>query len=203
MFLKAKTAGKFVCSFLIFSRNLVIIIVTKFQISGGKMIILLGKKKEKSKNEICEILKSFGAAIYSDCEINTENSNFSVIIFSKNAKISVKKAMVIFCGDARKFENQHFPRSVIGVCEEKNLSALECFKNSFISVASCGINNKNTVTFSSLEKNNIHLSLQRSFYNFYGKAVEPQEIKINFKKDYLPYSIMASVLALLYEEIKP
>lgn len=166
------------------------------------MIILLGEKKDKSKNQICEILKSFGASIYSDCEIDTENNNFTVVSLNKISSIKIKKGMAIFCGDAAKFKNQHFPCGVIGVCEENNLSALECFKSNTLSVASCGINNKNTITFSSLKKNNIHLSLQRSFYNFYGETVGPQEIKISFKKDYLPYSIMASVLALLYEQIK-
>ena len=161
------------------------------------MVIIFSNRKSKTEQEIIEILKQFGATYISDNNIYYQDSSFTIISAYKNTKLNIKKGIALFLDDTKKFENQILPINIIGICEENNKQALEIFYKNKIPAICCGMNAKNTITLSSLNNDDILISLQRTITQLNGNIIEPAELKINLKKQYQPFSVMASIAVLL------
>ena len=56
---------------------------------------------------------------------------------------------------------------------------------------------KNTITLSSINSETLLTTLQRTVTDINGNEIEPEEFKIKLKKEYLPFSVMASVAVML------
>ena len=65
------------------------------------------------------------------------------------------------------------------------------------------MNSKNTITLSSFGDKSLLATLQRSIIDRNGLEIEPSEFKIKLKKNYNPFSVMASCAILLLCGIKP
>ena len=157
------------------------------------MVLLFSSRKSKTEKEIIEILKSYGGAHISDREIVENNNTFTIVSFYKVSKLNINGGVAVFCDDTEKFLPQTLPQNIIGICEDNN----------GVSVISCGMNSKNTITLSSLGNNQLFATLQRSVTDNSGSDVEPAEFKIKLKNQYQPFSVMASVAVLLLNSIKP
>lgn len=139
------------------------------------MVMLFSEKDNKRKNEIKEILSSLNISYNLTDKMDTKG----IVIFRDNAD------------------------RIVGICEDCNKTALKLFSNSDITVITCGMNSKNTITCSSINGETYLISLQRNILNLKGEEIEPQEFKIKLKKKYLPYSVMASLaVILLYGNIE-
>lgn len=148
------------------------------------MVMLFSEEDNKYKKEIKEILSNLGVS----CSL-TEKMN--------------TKGIVIFLDNAENIADKGLSKSIVGICEDCNKTALKLFTNSDITVITCGMNPKNTITCSSINSGTYLISLQRNIFNLRGKEIEPQEFKVTLKKKYLPYSVMASVaVILLYGNIE-
>ena len=167
------------------------------------MVILLSDRKNKCEKEIIEILTKYGAQHISDRFIGADDGAFTILSVYKKSVFEIKKGIVVFLDSSSRFEEQTLPIGLVGICEEKNLKALETFKKNKIEVISCGINNKNSITLSSFGSNNLFTCLQRSLQNQNGSIIEQGEFKIELTKPYLPFSVMASAAILLLEGKKP
>jgi len=167
------------------------------------MVILFSNRKSKTEREIIEILKNFGAMHISDNSISDGDYRFTVISLYKKTDLKIKKGIAIFSDDTQRFEEQYLPFGITGICEENNKHALNLFCKNKIPVITCGMGAKNTVTLSSLNNENLLISLQRTITETNGKSTEPAEFKINLKKQYEPFSVMASVAVLLLLGIFP
>ncbi len=167
------------------------------------MVILLSERKSKTAKEISEILASYNADFINDKTVIKIGGPFCVVNIFKPCEIKLSKGIAVICDNSKRFKNQALPINIIGVCEDNNQNAVEIFHKNRVAVISCGINSKNTVTFSSLTENFFVLSLQRSFYSKDGKKQEPTELKIKLKRKYEPFSILASATILLYFGITP
>lgn len=167
------------------------------------MVILLSERKSKIAREIREILSFYNANFIDDKTVINNNGSFCVINIFKPCEIKLTKGIAVICDNSKRFENQTLTINIIGICEDNNQNAVRIFHKNHLAVMSCGINSKNTVTFSSLNENFFVLSLQRSFYSKNGKRQEPTEIKIKLKRNYEPFSILAACTILLYFGITP
>ena len=123
--------------------------------------------------------------------------------FYKVSKLNIKGGIAVFCDDTEKFMLQTLPKDIIGICEEGNKTALSVFKKNEVSVISCGMNSKNTITLSSLDNNQLFAALQRSVTDNSGVYIDPAEFKIKLNSKYEPFSVMAGVAVLLLNSIKP
>lgn len=167
------------------------------------MVILLTGRKNKTEKEIIEILTKYGASHISDKSVFENNGAFTIISTYKKTKIKIDKGVAVFIDDTERFNEQEFPIGIIGICETSNVKALETFKKSGNAVINCGINLKNTVTLSSINDNELLASLQRTVMDNCGNQIDPSEFKIKLTKEYLPFSVMASVAVLLLNGIIP
>lgn len=167
------------------------------------MVILFSESKNKIAKEITEILKFHGADYITDGMVEQKSGRLILLSKTKPCKLRLNKAAVIFCVKNDKFKNQLLPKGVIGICEENDRIALEIMAKSDTPVITCGMNQKNTVTLSSLNGNVWLISLQRNIYSLSGKKIVPSEFKIKLKKQYNPFSVLAAVTVLLMNGIKP
>ena len=167
------------------------------------MVVLFSDRKNVYEKEIIEILLNYGAAYISDKTINCGIGKFTIISEYKVAAININSGIAVFLDDSERFEKQKLPVGIVGICEDSNKKALQIFRNGNISVISCGMNLKNTVTLSSLNDNSVLLSLQRTITDMNGTDIEPSEFKIKLTKSYSSFAIMASAIILIIMGIYP
>lgn len=167
------------------------------------MIIIPTHRKSKHEAEIIEILTKYGISHFSDKQIILGSTKHISISIYKPIGLCLKNAIAIFTENSVKFNNQKFPIGVIGICEDNNKNALLCFKKSGNAVITCGTNNKNTVTMSSITDKSVIITLQRSVIDTKGNRIEPMEFKILITKNYSKYSIMACAVALILNGFTP
>lgn len=166
------------------------------------MVILLSDRKSKYEKEIIEILKKYGGQHISDKFIGN-NSKFTILSIYKKSEWQINKGVVVFLDKGERFIKQEIPLGFIGICDENNRQALSMFKKNKIATICCGLGNKNSITLSSMGNDYLFSSLQRNIQNFAGEIIEPGEYKIKLTKEYLPFSIMASIAILLLNGITP
>lgn len=167
------------------------------------MVILFSGRKSDTEKEIIEILTGYGGNYISDKKVYGSDGAFTVISEYKKTELVIKKGIAVIIDDTDRFERQIFPKGIIGICESSNKQALEIFEKNRIPIISCGMNSKNTVTISSLNNKNLLLALQRTIIGLNENETEPGEFKIKLKKDYKPFSVMASAAVLLLYGILP
>ncbi len=167
------------------------------------MVVLFSERKSNIEKEIIEILKKCGGDYISDKTVHSTNGLFTVVSEHKITDIKINAGAAVFTDDTDRFRGQILPNGIIGICESQNRSALEIFEKNKTPVISCGMNPKNTLTVSSLNENNVSLSLQRTITTLSGMDTEPFEFNIKLAKTYNPFSIMASAAVLLVHGILP
>ena len=167
------------------------------------MVILFSGRKSAVERDIIEILSGCGANYISDKAVTSGDGGFTIISEYKKTEINLKNGIAVFIDDTDRFNNQTFPKGIIGICEDSNQKALEIFKNSNIPVISCGMSAKNTVTLSSINSETLLAALQRTVTDCTGNEVDPGEFKIKLKKSYAPFAVMASTAVLLLNGITP
>lgn len=167
------------------------------------MVILLCRKKSTVAKEIAEILTFHGANHITDNTIVQKRGSFVVVTKTQICDLKLNNAVIVFCDGTKQFRNQRLCKGIIAICEETDRAALEILARSNTPVISCGMNQKNTVTLSSLNGDVWFTALQRSLFDFKGNNVLPSEFKIHLKKRYKPYSVLAAATVLLLNGIKP
>jgi hypothetical protein len=167
------------------------------------VVILLSERKNKCENEIIKILKKYGADHISDKNICKNEGKFTLLSIYKKTEISLNKGIAIFVGENHRLKHQTLPLGIIGICEENNFTALENFKYNNSAVITCGINNRNTITFSSISDSVLLTTIQRSFIDISGNIVSPCELKIRLSEKYSPFAVMVAVAVLLLKGIVP
>ncbi len=167
------------------------------------MVILFSGRRNRYEKEIVEILKGVGANYISDKTVYGYSENLTIISIYKNIELNLKKGIAVVLDDTERFKDQKFPKGIIGICEDCNKTALSLFAKDNISVVTCGLNAKNTVTFSSIDNNSFVVAVQRTLTDLFGKEIEPTEYTVKIKRKYNDFSIMVSVTILLLNGIYP
>ena len=167
------------------------------------MVILLSSRKSKREKEIVKILKKYSGSYISDKILSENGGKFTVISIYKKTEISLNKGITVFLEKNLRFKDQRLPIGIIGICEENDKTALEIFKKNHNAVITCGINSKNTITFSSISQNTLFATLQRSIYDINGNLLEPCELKIKLTENFSAFSVICAVIILLYHGIIP
>lgn len=167
------------------------------------VVIIFSNRKNKLLDEIIEILTVCGADFLCDKSVNYADGYFTVAIFYKPINIKIKKGIVLILDDIQKFENQILPDNLIGICDNTNYKSIKIFEKNKISVVTCGNNNKNTITISSINQNNLVITLQRILETVNGKLLQPADYKITVKKQYSSTAILISTAILLINDIEP
>lgn len=93
--------------------------------------------------------------------------------------------------------NIRFPSHFVAVVEPHNTAAVEMLKAQNIRTVTCGMSQKDTVTFSSLTEGSAVVSLQREIESRAGEAILPREIPVTFTQPKGEYPLLAAAAVLL------
>ncbi|ADU27889.1 hypothetical protein [Ethanoligenens harbinense] len=88
------------------------------------------------------------------------------------------------------------PRAHAAVLEPENEEAAALLQAQHVPIVTCGLSQKNTVTFSSRTPATAVVSLQREIHATDGAPVEPRELPVTLSSPRDDYPLLASVAAL-------
>lgn len=165
------------------------------------MVLLFSGKKSQIAEEISEILTNCGGMQITPKGIRGNRELFYAVSINKPCEIELGFGVAVFCDECKGFSNQILPSGIIGICEENNSNALKLLKKCRNPTVTCGMNNKNTVTVSSHQKDEIIAAIQRNITDLKGNLIEPCEFKMSLKKEYSPFSVLAAITVLLLSGI--
>ena len=154
------------------------------------MVILFSDRNSKSQKEIIKILNACGADFITDKAVYSTGNFFEVLSLHKAIDLKLKKGIVIFADESNKFKEQTIPQGTIGICDIFNENALGIFKKNKTPVIGCGINQKSTITLSSINNDCVIATLQRTVCDIYGRKILPGDYKIKLNSNYSHFSVM-------------
>jgi hypothetical protein len=89
------------------------------------------------------------------------------------------------------------PPAFFAVIDSDSSEAADMLRGDGIQTITCGLSQKDTVTFSSLENDRAVVSLQRGLKALDGSHIEPVEVPITFSPAHSEYPMLAAVAVLL------
>ena len=143
----------------------------------------------KSQNQLNKVITK---QMVNNCELlyikekNIENiKNIKLETLVLNRKIENIELINKIAGNAKNI--------IFNLDLNKEITNAESKKISF------GYNSKSDITISSVKDDEIMICIQNTIESIYGKKVEPQEVKVDIKKDVNVYNIMIIIaLTALY-----
>lgn len=102
------------------------------------------------------------------------------------------------------FPRQHIdiPSAYFAIVDSENREAAKMLHNDKIETVTCGLSQKDTVTFSSLDSDRAVISLQRGLKALDGTEIGPVEVPVTFNPSHSEYSLLASIAVLLLSCVK-
>ena len=158
---------------------------TAFSDALLEILVRYGEIKFRSANKIKYISKqprSYNARFFIyDLETLPLNiDNEGLFIFKKSFKD-------LGCDE--------FPEKFLPIVDEQNIHAIKCLEKIGKITVTCGLSDKNTLSFSSISDTEAVVTLQR-YLNIKGKVIEPHEFIVNLSKPYDP-NILLTISGLL------
>ena len=161
-------------------------------------VITSKKNEELLKKTIIQNLKEYNLNINIIVinEVNIENIKNvkfdSIIINEDNILIS----------DKNKILKKILSQVNFLILNSDIYSNIEIIDNLKLNIITFGLNSKATLTASSIEKDNICISLQRSIKTKKGNIIEPKEISKKTNKEDVYRAIIGYILFLIYSDNK-
>lgn len=116
--------------------------------------------------------------------------------------LQVKSGITVFRRELSGFtEESILPRNFVAVADPLNEQAVSILKNRDIRTVTCGLSQKDTVTFSSLDADRAVISLQREILSLTGENAVPREIPVMLTSPQEEYPLLASMAVLLLSGI--
>jgi hypothetical protein len=85
--------------------------------------------------------------------------------------------------------------------EPENDKAIEILKKNALQTVTCGLSQRDTLTFSSHVAERAVISLQREIKTLGGKAVLPHEIPVSLLSTYGDYQLLAATAVLMLSDV--
>lgn len=131
-----------------------------------------------------------------------KNPDFLVLDNPNLVNIHIPGGIVLFRKHTQQRQHIDIPSAYFAVVDSENREAAKMLHNDKIETVTCGLSQKDTVTFSSLDSDRAVVSLQRRLKALDGTEIEPVEVPVTFKPSHSEYSILASIAVLLLSCVK-
>lgn len=168
------------------------------------MIVLFSKENSKLKGDLLKFLRVYGfGAVDKKIALNSKFGRDIVVCADRRKNISADNAVLVFagCDDIGKFKIEG--NAAFAVTYGMNINSAKKLLEMKLNVVNCGLANTDTVTISSMNYENILISLQRKIKNIYGKFSEPQEYSLNHMVQFSPEVLLIGVAILIIYGISP
>jgi hypothetical protein len=128
---------------------------------------------------------------------DADQADFLILENSNIQSLHLNKGLILFKSDISGCENIFLPQNFIAIVESDNEKAIELLKRNSLQAITCGLSQKDTLTFSSLDSEKAAISLQREIHSLKGDTILPHEMTLKLDSSYGNYSILAAVAVLL------
>lgn len=91
----------------------------------------------------------------------------------------------------------NIPKNFFAVVDPENEEAVAMLRKNCMQTITCGLSQKDSVTFSSINQDGAVVSLQRGLVRLDGKLTEPEEVPVKFNSSHSQYAVLAAVAVLL------
>lgn len=163
-------------------------------------VVLCGENGEKISDEICKMLSSNGIIRICD-NIVTQNCNtpqFCIIECKNPKELQLSEAVIVVVGTIMYKNNVTIKgKNIVGIVYSSDKAALQLFKDTNISVITCGMAEEDTISLSSIKDDSAIVSINRKIKSFKGKIIEPQEHKLNINAPLTDYSLLVATALVL------
>lgn len=124
-----------------------------------------------------------------------ESPDFIIIDSEKIENLNIQKGVALFRGHMPR--HKRIPQDFIAVIDSDSMEAADILRGDGIQTVTCGLSQKDTVTFSSLESGSAVVSLQRGLKTLDGTESDPADVPIYFCRPHGGYPLLAAVAVLL------
>lgn len=126
-----------------------------------------------------------------------KNPDFLIIDNPAITNVHIPVGIIVFRKSA--IFKQHFeiPSAYFAVTDSDNKDAVKVLRNDRIQTVTCGLSQKDTLTFSSLESDRAVISLQRGLKALDGSEIGPVDVPITFSPSHNEYPLLAAIAVLL------
>ncbi len=134
--------------------------------------------------------------------LKTKNPEFLVIDNPSIENIHTHGGIVLFGKHAPIRHHIDIPSAYFAVVDSENKNAANMLRVDGIQTVTCGLSQKDTVTFSSLDNDRAVVSLQRGLKALDGSDIDPVEVPVAFSPSHSEYPVLAAVAVLLLACVK-
>jgi len=121
-----------------------------------------------------------------------------IVIDNQNIKnVHTQGGIALFKKHVPQRQHIEIPPAFFAVVNSDNSEAADMLRGDGVQTVTCGLSQKDTVTFSSLENDRAVVSLQRGLKSLDGSDIEPVEVPVSFSPAHGEYPILAAVAVLL------
>lgn len=169
-------------------------------------VILCGEEKDGAvTNTLFAFFRSVGVGFLylasrslSFTPGNRDTADYLVVDNETIADYRLPSGIVVFRSDmAGSAPEMRFPPQFIAVLEPRNTAAANLLKAQGIHTVTCGLSQRDTVTFSSLTETSAVVSLQREIQSIDGEDILPREVPLAFSRPKPDYPMLAAMSVLL------
>lgn len=171
-------------------------------------VLLCGSEKE---SDMINVLQATANAVHAATLYITSKSvsllppsasqpDLLIIDSSYIHDIHMEKGIVLFKRDVSGFELD-LPKNFIAVVESDNDKGIEILMKNGLQTITCGLSQRDTLTFSSMDTDRAVISLQREILSLFGENILPRELPITIKSSFSQYQILVAAAILLLSEL--
>lgn len=179
-------------------------------IHGGDFLINIILYGGKGDNQIKSLIMSDFTKyedlyFYSGKAIKQIGDDANLLIFDTASveSIELDECIIVFKENAKLTNLKKLPPNTIAVVSSANTKLIEQLSEYKITLISCGMLAKDTLTFSSSMDENMVVALQREMQIPSGKVYEPLEIPVSYNANTNKYCVLAyTAIRLLTGKIK-
>lgn len=200
-------------SFYIKQENLHILnvrqLVWKTKMGGMHMAVIVvygdGNDHEVAET-LLDALQEYGGAVHvQNGKIKARQKSSEHLVYETDTlpALDLPHGIVVFKSRCAHEGAAHLPDTVTAVIDPDNTDALAIVRDAQVGTLTCGMSQKDTLTYSSFLTGGAMVSLQRRITTLDGKTIEPCELKVSFDRDRGKYPLLAAVAVIFLTQGMP
>lgn len=127
----------------------------------------------------------------------SKTPEFMVIDNDKIQNLNTRGGIALFRKHIPPEQHIKIPPAFFAVIDSDSHEAADMLRGDGIQTVTCGLSQKDTVTFSSLESRCAAVSLQRGLKTIDGTDIGPADVPVSFLTPHEGYSLLAGIAVLL------
>jgi len=148
------------------------------------IVSVIGKSTDKALEEIIlsQLIKTYQVTYIKNKSLVQAGSGYEIIVCdTPELKSLYINECIIVLKNGGLVPEIPLPEKSIIIASSENLEQLKALKNTNLNVITCGVNEKDTLSCSSITTDSVVISLNRQITAFSGRKIQPLEIPLRLE----------------------